>query len=79
MKKRKMIKCAIDEILESNEEKNLNEIYEYVIECGFEDKGSVTRHTIRGIIYKLNKTGKIRRTSKGVYIKMDNDVSAHDS
>lgn len=74
MKNRKTIKCAIDEILESNEKKNLDEIYEYVIECGFEDKGLITKHTIRGIIYKLNKTGKIRRISKGVYIKINNDV-----
>lgn len=69
MKKQKTIMSTIDEIFESHEKKNLNEIYEYVIECGFADKGNVTKHTIRGIIYKLNKTGKIIRVSKGVYKK----------
>ena len=71
MKKQKTIIRAIEEIFESNEKKNLNEIYEYVIECGFENKGTITKHTIRGIIYKLNKTGKIKHISKGVYIKIE--------
>ena len=74
------IMSAIESFFESNEEKKLNEIYEYMLECGFEDKGLITKHTIRGIINKLNKTGKIRHVSKGVYIKIENDdVSAHDS
>ncbi len=69
MKKRKTIMYAIEEIFESSEKKNLKEIYEYVVECGFEDKGDITKHTIRGIVYKLVKTGKITHVSKGVYIK----------
>lgn len=50
--------CATDEIFESNEKKNLKEIYENAIEYGFEDKGNITKHMIRDIIYKLAKKEK---------------------
>lgn len=68
-RQKRTIQSTIENFFESNEKKNLDEIYEYVLECGFEDKGVVTRHTIRGIIHKLNKTEKIIHLSKGVYIK----------
>lgn len=64
--------CATDEIFESNEKKNLKEIYENAIEYGFEDKGNITKHMIRDIIYKLAKKGKIIHVSKGVHMKDDN-------
>lgn len=71
-KKQNTMGRAIDDIFESNEKKSLKEIYKYVVECGFEDKGDITKHSIRGIIHKMTKTGKIIHISKGVYIKAGN-------
>jgi len=80
MTKQKMtISNAIWNIFESNETKNLIEIYEAVLEYGVEDKGSITKHTIRGIVHKLHKTEKIRRVSKGSYVKIQDDVQEQGS
>ena len=70
MRKHKTSICStIVDMFESNESKSLKDIYESLLEHGFEDKGSITKHTIRGIIHKLYKTRKIRRISNGIYIK----------
>ena len=67
MKKTNTMYSLVCDIFETGGPKNLKEIYQIVLDNGFEDKGDVTRHSIRGIINKLHKMGKIKRVSIATY------------
>ena len=69
MSNRKTIYSIVVKSFEHDEPRKLDEIYRIVIENGIEDKKEITRHTIRGIIHKLHKTGRIKRLAVGTYQK----------
>ena len=52
---------------EDGEIHSLDNLYKHVIDEGFEDRAETTKHSIRGLINKLNKDGEIKRTSIGHY------------
>lgn len=70
--RRKTISSTIQDMFESDDgPKKLTEIYRYVLESGFEDRGKITKHSIRGIINKMHKTGEVVRVGNATYKKHD--------
>ena len=67
--KKKTMYSVICRMFESDKRYTLVEIYQTVLENGIEDKGGITRHSVRGAIHRLNKKGIIERISPSTYVK----------